>query len=252
MQDFITKQDTFAKPQASLLMFHAGAQAPQISKHLFTARLPFAERDYAELHLFRQQIEQTRNGLHPQPYTESKSSAMIYRYIFLSFAFLFTLLGTGVLFATTSMNYAFFDFSFVCKGFLTLACVLLAASSFVLAVRMRTEREAIMHYYNKARTHASKIYARKKVKLGIKNFLNFFGKNQRQAAALAHLYHDACDKIHDRKEEALRLVNRITYARDLDAETKEMLYNQAIAEFNDKLTLIAHTFKTSTLPHFSN
>jgi hypothetical protein len=252
MQEFITKQDTFAKPQASLLTFQVGVQAPQISKHLFTARLPFTQRDYAELQFFRQQIEQTREGLHPQPYTENKSSAMFYRLIFFGFALLFTLLGTCVVLATASMNFALLDFSIVIKGFLTLVCGILAASSLVLAIRMSAEREAIMNYYHKARSHASKIYVRKKMKLGIKNFLPFFGKNQRQAAALAHIYHDAWDKIHDCKEEALRLVNRISRSRELAAEAKERLYNQAIAEFNDKLMLIAHTFKASTLPHFGN
>lgn len=252
MSEFMSHQTTFTKPEVRMLLFHRSAEAPQISKHLFTAKLPYIQRDYTELHIFRQQIEQTREGFHPQPYTENKPATLFYRSIFFGFALLFAILATCIIFGTATMNYTFFNFSLVFKGVLTLTCGTLATSALLLALRMRTEREAVLHYYHKAKTHAYKIYARKKMKMGIKRFLLFFDRNQRQSAALAHLYHDACDKIHACKEETLRLVTRIRSSRKVDAKTKEMLYNQAIAEFNDKLTLIAHTFKTATLPHFGN
>lgn len=224
---------------------------PQVSKHLFTTKWPLSRRDYTELEIFRQQIEENQEGLHHQPYTANRSTVRLYKAIFFGFAFLFAFLGLFVVMMTSSLAYSFLNYSFVFKSLVATFCGTLALAALTLAMTMRAERETIRHYVRLARSNLAKVYARKRMNLGFKTYLFNFGKNQKQAAALRQMYHDACDKIHERKEEVLHLVNRIAGTQSLDSKTKELLFNQAICELNDKLTLLTHTFKHSALPHFS-
>jgi hypothetical protein len=65
------------------------------------------------------------------------------------------------------------------------------------------------------------------------------------------MYHEVCDKINDKKDEALHLVHRISTAETLTLEEKEDLLNQAVEEFNDKLRALIETFKHTVPPHAS-
>jgi len=65
------------------------------------------------------------------------------------------------------------------------------------------------------------------------------------------MYHEGLDKINDKKDEALHLVQRIATAQTLDRVEKETLLNQAIEELHEKLKLLTHTFRHAALPHFN-
>ncbi len=245
MNDFLSSQSLFKKRQGMTFSPMQGQNTAQISKYLFT-KTPYSRRDYTELEIFRQQIELDQQGLHHQPYTLNKSGVKVYKTIFYGFAFVFVLLGLFVSATSSTFTYAFFNFSIVLKTFITLICFLLALASLIMGMTIRTEREAVMHYTRIAKTNLSKLYARKKLKLGLKRFLAFFGHPEQETIVLKQMYHDASDKINERKEEVLHLVDRINSTSTMDIQKKETLYNQAIAEFNDKLTLLVHTFKHSS------
>lgn len=244
MNDFLSQQTQYKRQHVTFSLLQA-PNAPQISKHLFS-KTPYNRRDYTELEIFRQQIELNQQGLHHQPYTLNKSGVRLYKSIFYGFACIFFVLGLFVMATSSTFTYAFFNFSIVLKTFITLICALLSLASFLMAMTMRTEREAVMHYTNMAKANLTKLYARKRMKLGMKRFLALLGHPQREALALKQMYHEAYDKIKERREETLHLVDRINSTSSMDLSAKEMLYNQAIAEFNDKLTLLVHTFKHST------
>lgn len=233
------------------LQLPSSNRIPQLSRHLFAPTLTRSRRDYTELDIFRQQIEQNQEGLHHQPYTASQSMVRTYKLIFYGFGLLFGILAIFVMLTTTSTSYPFFNFSIILKSFITMTCGFLSLTAFLLAIGMRTEREAIRQYVAMARANLAKIYARKRMKMGSKRFIAFFGKNQKQVIALKQAYHEISDKINERKVEALHLVKRIANTRSLDNKTKETLYNQAISELNDKLILLTHTFKHSAIPHFN-
>lgn len=237
-------------PFHSMQLQSSNKDVPQLSRHLF-APTPFrSRRDFTELDIFRQQIEHNQEGLHHQPYTVSRSAVMTYKSIFYGFALIFGILGVFVILSTSSLAYPIFNFPIVLKTLMMMFCSFLSFSAFIVAIQMRTEREAIRHYVSLASANLAKIYARKRMKMGVKRFIVFFGKNQKQLIALKQSYHEITDKIHEHKEQALHLVKRVANTQTLDAQTKELLYNQAISELNDKLTLLTHTFKHSTIPHF--
>lgn len=243
MTDFLSHQSPYNARRVTFSLIQS-QDAPRISKHLFS-KPPSSRRDYTELEIFRQQIELNQQGLHHQPYTANKSGVTVYKSIFYGFACVFVFLGLFVTATSSTFTYAFFNFSIVLKTFITLVCALLALASLIMAMTMRTDREAVMHYTRMSQANLTKLYARKKMKLGIKRFLAFFGHPQPEMIALKQMHHEIGDKINERKEETLHLVDRINSTSSMDMETKEMLYNQAIAEFNDKLTLLVHNFKHS-------
>lgn len=245
MSDFLSHKKQDEKGQHITFSLIHTQNTPQISKYVFN-KMPYGQRSYTELELFRQQIELNQEGLHHQPYTLNKSGVKLYKSIFYGFTFIFVLLGLFVLATSSTFTHAFFNYSIILKTFITLICGLLALASFVMAVTMRTERESIMRYTRLAKANLTKFYARKKMKLGVKRFLPFFGYPQDKINALKQWYHETCDQINEYKEVTLHLVDRINLASSIDMETKETLYNQAIAEFNDKLTLLVHTFNQET------
>jgi hypothetical protein len=248
MTNFLSHQSAYKIRQHMAFSLIQSQHKRQISRHLFS-KTPYSRRDYTELELFRQQIELNQEGLHHQPYTANKSGVKIYKSIFYGFACLFIFLGLFVMATTSTFTYAFFNFTVVLKTFITLICALLALASLIMAITLRTEREAVIYYSRSAKANLAKLYARKKAKLGIKRFLAFLGHPLQEANALKQMYHEAYDKINERKEETLHLVDRINSTSSIDIQTKETLYNQAVAEFNDKLTLLVHTFKHSSFSH---
>lgn len=211
--------------------------APQISKNLFNKNM----RYYAELELFKQHIEINQQGLYHQPYTMNKSAVKLYKTIFYGFAGIFIFLGLLVLGTSFVYTHTIFSFSILLKTCTTLICSLLALASFIIAVTMKTEREAVMQYTRMAKANLTKFYARKRIKLGIKRYLTVFGYPLKEASTLKQMYHEIYDKINECKEETLHLVNRIASASE-NFEMKETLYNQAIAEFNEKLVSLVNSF----------
>lgn len=242
MTDFISHQNLYKPKQHISFSPYNTKPSFTISKHTF-AKSPRHRRDYTELELFRQQIEINQLGLHHQPYTDNKFRVQIYKSIFYGFACVFVLLDLSVSATSSNFTYAFFNFSIVVKTFITLICSLLALASLIMAMTMRTEREAVMQYTRMAKANLAKHYARKKVKLGIKRFLAIFGHAPSEVCALRQIYHEIGDKINDRKEETLHLVDRINANTSMDIQTKELLYNQAIAEFNDRVSLLVDQLK---------
>ena len=119
-----------------------------------------------------------------------------------------------------------------------------------MGLRLRAEKEAVSLSVRKTKAHAATIYARKKVRLGIKSFFSLFGPERQKSVALKHMYHEVCDKINNKKDETLHLVNRIATAETLDQHEKEDLLNQAIEEFNHKLHVLTNNFRHATPPHF--
>jgi hypothetical protein len=226
---------------------------PQISKHFFTAKPSFVQQRYADLDIFRQQIQESKAGLHHQPYTMNRRSTTLYKSIFLGFAVLFFILGVTAMAIPSALGCGFFFSSCtLVKGVIVTFCTFLSLSSLTLGLKLRAEKEAIAYYVRKTKAHVATIYARKQVRMGIKSVFALIGPRRQKAAALKQMYDEACDKMNDKKEETLHLVQRISTAETLDKQEKEALLNQAIEEFSEKLQLLTQTFRHSMPSHFSN
>ncbi len=225
---------------------------PKVPRHAFTAKVTFGIQRYTELDIFRQEIEHSQAGLHHQPYTYHKKKILNYKLIFFGFTLLFLLLALVSTKLPTTISCGFFYSScHLIKGGLLSVCLLFSMGSCIVALSLRTEREAIRQYVRKARTILNAVYTRKRGRLGINGFFTFCSQKRKQAIALKHIYEEALEKISDKKDEALHLIHRIATARTLSQEEREALFNQAIEEFSEKLMGLTHTFRKAGLPHYS-
>lgn len=225
--------------------------SPTVPRHVFKTKVGSDPQRYDELDIFRQQIEESKAGLHHKPYTQNKKSVFIYRCIFLGIAIVFFSLAiaafslpstfhTGLLFGTLT----------TVKNVVISICFMLSAAALSLGITLQAEKEAVYQCVRRAKAHLERIYGRKSLKLGLKRFINLFGKQRLQTQALRQMYQESLDKINDKKEETLHLVQRIATAETLEAAEKESLLNQAVEELNEKLLILTHTFRHSSIPHF--
>lgn len=216
----------------------------QVSKSSFFAKVPLASNQYPELSLFRQQIKQEKSCSHLQPYTANKKQVYIYKMIFLFFGFLFLFLGSLVLYKTGLLSHSYFNIGYkLIKPIVVMLCSLFAGASFIIACSMRTDKETVQHYLRKSLNQLARADARKKIELGLNRFF-YLGKRYRQHAAYSQFYQETKNKIYDQKEEALHLIEKIS-SSPYDKSEKEILFNQTIAELNDRLMQIVLSFKHS-------
>lgn len=224
--------------------------APQIPKRLFTTKLENKQERFIDLEIFRQEIEDSRAGLHHQPYSIRKKSVHKYKCIFFAFSLLFL----GLSIAATSLPTAiscgllFGSCTFI-KGGILSVCILLSIAAFVAALALQPRREAVLQSVRRAKLHLKAILVRRQIRMGLKRFIVIFGPQRAQAAALIQMYHEGIEKINDKKDEAMHLVHRIATAETLDKTDKEALLNQAIEELDEKLRLLVHSFRHEALPH---
>lgn len=253
MHDFLFSNKTREKKIFNPLSLQTSSGIPQISKHQFVAKPSFTQKRYADLDIFRKQIEQSKAGLHHQPYTNNKKNTSFYKSIFLGFAAFFLCLGLTAMAIPSALGCGFFFSSCtLLKGIIVTICTFFSLSALTLGLRMRADKEAVAHCVRKTKAHLTAVYARKKVRMGIKSIFAFVGPQRQKAVAVSHLYHEALDKVNDKKEEALHLLHRIATAETFSDSEKEDLLNQAIEEFHEQLQMIAQTFRHATPPHFSN
>lgn len=248
MKDFFTTETNNRKDFLNPLSLQTSSRVPQIPKRLFTAKSSFSQQRYIDLDIFRLQIEESKAGLHHLPYTNNKKNTTFYKSVFLGFASLFLVLNITTMAIPSALGCGFlFSSCTFLKGIIVSVCTFLSATALTIALRLKAEKEAVVHSVRKAKAHTAAIYARKKVSIGIKNVFSLFGPGREKAAALRQLYQDTCDKINDKKDETLHLVHRIATAETLDLLEKEDLLNQAIEEFNEKLHQLTQTFRHAKL-----
>lgn len=233
------------------LLLSSSGEIPRISKHLFTAKPVFHIKRYADLDSFRQQIEESQAGLHHQPYTSYKKNTLFYKSIFLGFAALFLMLSLTAMAIPSAMGCGFFFRSCAfLKGIIVVFCTALSLSSLTLGLRLRAEKEALAYSIRKTKALMAAIYARKKVRMGVKSMFAIMGPARLKTSALKEMYRETSDKINDKKDESLHLIHRIATAETLDEQEKEILLNQALEELNDQLQALTHTFRHASPAYF--
>lgn len=246
MQNISSFQRTLKKYE------HPQRHIPQVPKRLFSATPAYMQTRYEDLDSFRQEIEASKAGLHHQPYTSNRRSVTFYRLIFLGFTLLFFGLGITVMSMPAFQGcHLFISTCTLLKGIAASVCACLSLSSLAIALTLRAEKEAVLQCARKTRAQLATVFARKRVKLGIKRFFTLFGQERQQASSLRSMYHEALEKVSDIKDEAMHLVNRISTANTLDAVQKEMLLNQAVEEMNEKMRVLVRSFKHAASPYFT-
>ncbi|MEI8366217.1 MAG: hypothetical protein WCF65_07340 [Parachlamydiaceae bacterium] len=222
---------------------------PQVSRHLFTTTLSSKLQRFDDLEIFRQEIEESRAGLHHQPYSSKKNNVLVYKLVFFGFSLLFFALGIAATWLPSAISCGLlFGTCTFLKGAVLSICILLSLTSFIFCLTLQARREAVLEAVRRAKLHLKSILVRKQIRMGLKRFVIFFGEQRTQAAALVQMYHDGIEKINDKKDEAIHLVHRIATAQTLDKKEKETLLNQAIEELDEKLRVLIHSFRHAVLP----
>ena len=246
-KDYLTNTSLEKHP----IFFRLSSNIPQVSKLLFSAKLPVKNDRFSDLELFRQEIEQSKAGLHHQPYTNNKKNVFFYKCMFFGFAFLFFVLGLISMHLPTTISFGLlFSACTFLKGGIMSVCFLLSLGAFIFALTLRPEKEAILQSVRRAKIHLKSILTRREIRMGLKRFIVLFGSERLQAATLRHMYQECLDKINDKKDEFLHLSRRIVTAETLDRSEKETLLNQAIEELEEKLLMLVHSFRHTALPPF--
>lgn len=220
----------------------------QVARQKFVVYPAFQQQRYADLDLFRQQVEESKAGLHHQPYTSKKKDTTRYKGIFFGFAlmfFFFTVITIAIP-SAVGCGFLFSSCTFL-KGIIVTISTALSLSALLLALSLKAEKEAIVSLARKAKAHLAAIYARKQTRMGIKGLFPLFGKHRHAALGLRQTYQEMSDSINDRKEETLHLVHRIATAETLPAQEKEDLLNQAIEELQEKLQHLVHSFRHANI-----
>lgn len=203
-------------------------------------------RSYPELHLFKSQIELDGNGPLHKPYSSAKASVLLYRAIFLSIGVLYFFL--GIFLYSKSLTWTcslLFGSSFLVKALLCSVCAASSLYCIVLGFLLKPEREAVKKVYRQSKARLLSTFERKALSHGIKGYY-LYGKEYRRALALRQTYNEAAEKMHEHKDEANLLVQRIAGSNTFDEAQKEELFNQAILELKDKLDNIICNFKDSS------
>lgn len=241
----MSNHQDISSEQISLINF-TSSETHRIPRHLFTAKLSFKQQRFLDLDIFRHQIEESRAGLHHQPYTNNKHSVFVYKTIFFGLAALFAILGITTMAVPLTIVTGFFNYYTAIKGLIVSLCALFSLASFTMAATLHTEKEAILHCVRKARAHLATIYARKRLRMGIKRFFAMLSPHRREAQSLKNMFHETYDKINEKRDNAMHFVHRIASAKTLDPDSKEALLNQAIEELDDTLMLLVHSFRHAT------
>lgn len=190
---------------------------------------------FRELELFRSKIasyQDVRYG----PYALFKKKTWVYKSIFIALAAFFLIFGMFIL--TKPLFWSFplltSEACLIIKYILTIICF--GISFFIARVQtnMRPEREAVYHFIQFHKKQLTKKYQRKKFHLGVSSLFSLI-TNSPEGTQLQQTYRAMLDLLQDDKEEVFFLCDQIQRSPFLSYQSRELLYNQAILEFKQKL-----------------
>ncbi len=200
---------------------------------------------YEELGLFRRQLDATSLGASHHAFRKFQNNAAFYRTIFAAFGFTFLILTAFIYFRTGSCWVCplFFAPFALAKTTLSTFCGSLSLSAFVIAYKIRAEKEAVNHFFKQARRKLDLLYARKCTELGISRFFAFCQQHQKTKALKQH-YHELLDKMDELRDGAISLLSSIAKAK-VGNEERRTLFNQAILEMKENINQIVRFFEGS-------
>ena len=179
------------------------------SEEIFFPALQFLVKksDFVNLDEFRHQIVLKEEIVNKQPYSRVKTQSSIYRNIFLNLGFIYLIL-SGILFwkGTFVSPVALLQNSFKVHPIIPFFCFLAALFCFYAGISMSSVKEAIRKVHRKA-------------KLSVKST-------------------SGIKKLSHAKKKALRLADKIAVSIELNAEQKELLYNELLLELQQEVQQI--------------
>lgn len=211
---------------------------------MIRAKLALPSTRYLELELFKQQLRGVDDSSN-HTYVISQEKVRWYRMVFFGIGFLFLLLAALIFRQNMVIFTVFFgDVGLLAKGFLGSISLALSFCAMVFGYSLCIAKEASHHLASKTKRKLIKLYGRKRLEQGIQG-LFFVGQNYSKYAALKNEYHQAAELVEEQREITTHLLREIQKYGTAEASYRELLFNQALAELNDRLKEILHSFKTS-------
>ena len=226
-----------------------------MNKHQFDSSLLLSlylhqanHRSYANLNKFREKMEQSKDAPHHKPYQAAKQKALTYQYIFLALMVIFIILFSLVYSYTRNPYIHLLSMHFALPKAIgcTLAAICATASGFV-ALTIKVEREAINNLINRAKKQLGREYRKRWAKLSLKSDYTLLTR-YKYLNVLKESHHRALEKVAESREIALMILEKIAACPESELTLKEVLYNEAIFELDDRLQYEIKKFKED--PHF--
>lgn len=176
-------------------------------------------------------------------YLIKKRQSSIYKLIFFGISLIFLFLGCFVFYNTTNWacSLYFQNCAFI-KAFIYSLCFSLSFSSFLLAFFIKPEKETVHYLVNRMEKSLKSIYSR--MKQDIKEApLNFYFDSRLKKDLYKQSFNQSLEKIHEQREQAIQLLDRIAYSKHYDVLTKNKLIDQSLFELQNKLNYILQGFK---------
>jgi hypothetical protein len=208
----------------------------------FRAKLAPNNIHYLELELFKQRLQGDQATSSHHTYVASYDKVRWYRSIFFAFGIVFLILSALIYY----QNLVFFagllgTITNSTKNILAVFPLALALASISMGYSLCIAKEASGSLAEKAKRKLTRSYARKRIKLGFHGFA-FLKNDMGKQSALKHQYMEALDLIIEQHDETLHLLQKIQKYTLVDPCYRELLFNQALAEMNDRLQNILNTF----------
>lgn len=187
-----------------------------------------------ELHKFRENIAGSGNGL----YAQTKKRVMRYRLAFLIIGLFFLFL-SWIIWIKSSLW-----ITIHIKPFVDLLAFLLGITALTLCVLLRYEVEAARSLYHQTLHSLRHIYRIRQAKALNDHRLPLFQILRRKLALRAH-FKQTKGKLKQQELETLELMKKITHSQNLTLAEKELLYNQALAELQERFSPIVKGYEES-------
>ncbi|MBA3602687.1 MAG: hypothetical protein H0W50_03400 [Parachlamydiaceae bacterium] len=208
----------------------------------FRAKLAPNNIHYLELELFKQRLQGDQATSSHHTYLASYDRVRWYRSVFFAFGIVF--LGLSVLIFHQKLVFfagLFGGISTATKNILASFPLLLALVSIGMGYSLCIAKEASGTLAEKAKRKLIRSYARKRIKQGFHGFA-FLKNDMGKQSVLKHQYIEALDLITEQHDETLHLLQKIQKYTLIDPCYRELLFNQALAEMNDRMQNIVTTF----------
>lgn len=177
-----------------------------------------------------------------QVFYKQKKHARIYQSIYWGFALLFVFLGTLVY--VNSINWAcsvYFENCMMIKTGTSIFCLMLALAAFVVGYIVKPEKETVHFLVSKMEKSLKNLYHRQRAALDLMTDPN--ADREIRKDSIGHHYTRAIEKLHERQEDTLHLLERIASAKEYGIKEREHLFNLAITELHEGLSGILQAFK---------
>lgn len=237
-----TNEITTTKIQCSLLF---GLWQPMIPPAHMSTYAPIQTSRYRELDHFRRKVYDNGDCPSQRPYDTFKAQANVYRLIFFGLGTVFAILSLLIYMKNPSsfcsLHFNHCDFA---KNCLLALCMVSTSIAYCITGFIRPEKEATQLLMKRAMECLDRAYQQKRLEAGDSFFSSYNGFSSCYHQ-LRHSYRNSKEKLWESYTISMQLLRQIARSKQVKAKEKEILFNQALLELNEKLNGIIQGFYVS-------